>query len=215
MATNADAGNETRDIPTGSTSPAPLAPDLRSADRRDKPSRTDSLTAQLSTIAGGPVGDHALIGRARFWTPLRVMLAFAVVFLALGWAGKAGCIQQTSDGNGNLTLDWNNGRQYVAMCYSDTVPLFGAEHLNEGAFPYKKQWTEFGSDGKPQTRYMEYPVLSGLYQWAAMEVANIWQNLRLPGALPVVVYFDVVVFGLAMAWLVTVWASTQLAGRRV
>ncbi len=215
MATNADAGDEMREIPTGSTSPAPLAPDLRSADRRDQPSRTDSLTAQLSTIAGGPVGHHALIGRARFWTPLRIMLAFAVVFLALGWAGKAGCIQQTSDGNGNLTLDWNNGRQYVAMCYSDTVPLFGAEHLNEGAFPYKKQWTEFGSDGKPQTRYMEYPVLSGLYQWAAMEVANIWQNLRLPGALPVVVYFNVVVFGLGMAWLVTVWASTQLAGRRV
>ncbi|MBF6328914.1 DUF2029 domain-containing protein [Nocardia transvalensis] len=197
------------------TSPAPLAPDLRSADWRDKPSRTDSLTSQAATIVGGPVGDHALIGRSRFWTPLRVMLAFAVVFLALGWAGKAGCIQQTTDGQGRLTLDWNNGRQYVAMCYSDTVPLYGAEHLDEGAFPYKKQWTDFGSDGRPQTRYMEYPVLSGLYQWLSMEVSNAWQALRLPGALPVVVYFNVAVVGLAMAWLVTVWASARLSGRRV
>src|SRR5262245_8565885 len=91
--------------------PAPLAPDLRSADGRDRPSRNDSLTAQLSTVVGGPVGDHALIGRVRFWTPMRVLLAFALVFLALGWASKAGCIQQTTTSDGSLTLDWNNGRQ--------------------------------------------------------------------------------------------------------
>lgn len=210
-----DTGDASPDDVRGYASPAPVAPDPRSADRRDKPSRTDSLTSQLSTVIGGPVGHHALIGRARFWTPLRVLLAIAVVFLALSWSGKAGCIQQTSDGEGGLTLDWNNGRQYVAMCYSDTVPLYGAEHLDEGAFPYKKQWTEFGSDGKPQARYMEYPVLSGLYQYAAMEVATAWRQLRLPGALPVVVYFNVAVVGLAMAWLVTVWASARLSGRRV
>lgn len=62
---------------------------------------------------------------------------------------------------------------------------------------------------------MEYPVLSGLYQYAAMEVATAWEQLRLPGALPVVVYFNVAVVGLAMAWLVTVWASARLSGRRV
>ncbi|QIS23740.1 glycosyltransferase family 87 protein [Nocardia terpenica] len=195
--------------------PAEFASDLRSADRRDKPSRTDSLAAQACTIAGGPVGDHALIGRSRFWTPLRVLLAFAVVFLALGWFGKAGCIQQTAGADGHLSLDWNNGRQYVAMCYSDTVPLYGAERLNEGAFPYKKSWTEFDSGGKPKTRYMEYPVLSGLYQYVSMEVANAWDLLPLPKALPVVVYFNVVVVGLALAWLVTVWASAMLSGRRV
>jgi uncharacterized membrane protein len=209
------AGNEIPDPALGATSPVPLAPDLRSADWRDQPSRTDSLTAQLTTVIGGPVGAHALIGRTRFWTPLRVLLAFAVVFLALGWFGKAGCLQQTVDSNGNPTLDWNNGRQYVAMCYSDTVPLYGAERLDEGAFPYKKSWTEPGPDGMPQTRYMEYPVLSGLYQYVAMQVANAWDGLPLPKALPVVVYFDVAVLGLALAWLVTVWASAMLSGRRV
>ncbi|MFE9321584.1 glycosyltransferase family 87 protein [Nocardia sp. NPDC052278] len=195
--------------------PAPLAPDLRSADGRDRPSRNDSLTAQLSTVVGGPVGDHALIGRVRFWTPMRVLLAFALVFLALGWASKAGCIQQTTTSDGSLTLDWNNGRQYIAMCYSDTVPLYGAERLNEGAFPYKKEWTEQTPDGGRESRYMEYPVLSGLYQYASMQVAKTWDASPLPGALQVVIYFNVVAVGLAFAWLVTVWASAQLAGRRI
>ncbi|MEU1208910.1 glycosyltransferase 87 family protein [Nocardia sp. NPDC005825] len=203
-----------KDQPAPTTSPAQLAPDLRSADRRDKPGRTDPLVAQACTVIGGPVGDHALIGRARFWTPMRVLLAFAVVFLALGWFGKAPCIQQTG-ADGRLSLDWRNDRQYVAMCVSDTVPLYETERLNEGVFPYKKSWTDIGPDGAPQTRYMEYPVLSGLYQYVSMEIADAWTQLPLPRALPVVVYFDVVAVGLAMAWLVTVWASALLAGRRV
>ncbi|MFD4458495.1 glycosyltransferase family 87 protein [Nocardia sp. NPDC058480] len=199
----------------GYVAPARLAPDLRSIDARDRPSRNDALTAQLSSVIGGPVGDHALIGRVRFWTPLRVLFAFTVIFLALGWTAKAGCIQQTSDGEGGLMLDWNNGRQYVAMCYSDTVPLYGAERLNEGAFPYKKSWTESTPDGGTETRYMEYPVLSGLYQYAAMQIGNVWDHLPLPGAMSVVVYFNVVALGLSVGWLITVWASSRLAGRRV
>ncbi|MGW5920266.1 glycosyltransferase family 87 protein [Nocardia fluminea] len=209
------ASSGTRPGREGYVAPARLAPDLRSIDARDRPSRNDSLTAQLSTVIGGPVGDHALIGRVRFWTPLRVMFAFTVIFLALGWSAKAGCIQQTSDGDGGLMLDWNNGRQYVAMCYSDTVPLYGAERLNEGAFPYKKSWTESTPDGGTETRYMEYPVLSGLYQYAAMQIGNVWDHLPLPGAMSVVVYFNVVALGLSVGWLITVWASSRLAGRRV
>lgn len=196
-------------------SPAPIAPDLRSADDRDRPSRTDPMTAQLSTIVGGPVGDHALLGRVRFWTPLRVLFMLALVFLALGWAGKAGCIQQTPGPDGRPTLDWHDGRQYIAMCYSDTVPLYGAERLDEGAFPYKKQWTEETPDGGTETRYMEYPVLSGLYQYVGMQIAKTWDALPLPGALQVVIYFNVIAVGLALAWLVTIWASSMLAGRRV
>lgn len=197
------------------TSPGPLAPDLRSVDTRDKPSRNDPLTAQLCTVIGGPVGDHALVGRTGFWTPIRVLLAFTVVFLALGWATKAGCIQQTTTDDGLLTLDWSNGRQYTAMCYSDTVPLYGAERLNEGAFPYKKSWVEETPDGGIEVRYMEYPVLSGLYQYVAMLIAKSWDAGPLPGALQVVIYFNVVAVGLAVAWLVTVWASALLSGRRV
>ncbi|MFI9537254.1 glycosyltransferase family 87 protein [Nocardia fusca] len=199
----------------GYDSPAPLARDLRSADARDKPSRNDSMTAQLCTVVGGPVGDHALIGRARFWTPMRVLLAFTVIFLAFGWFAKAGCIQQTTTTGGLLTLDWNNGRQYTAMCYSDTVPLYGAERLNEGAFPYKKSWVEETPGGGTEVRHMEYPVLSGMYQYVSMLVAKSWDASPLPGALQVVLYFNVVALGLSVAWLVTIWATALLSGRRI
>ncbi|HUO40863.1 MAG TPA: hypothetical protein VMU34_24805, partial [Mycobacterium sp.] len=74
-------------------SPQPLAADRRSADDRDLPGRTDVLCAALSLTIGGPVGRHALIGRARFLTPLRAMLLIALVFLALGWSTKAACLQ--------------------------------------------------------------------------------------------------------------------------
>ncbi len=175
------------------------------------------MTAELSDIVGGPVGRHAVIGRTRFLTPMRVLFLLAIVFLSLGWFTKAGCIQQAAVGpDGAPGLDWSGSRQYVAMCYSDTVPLFGAERLNEGAFPYKKSWVEPDANGFPQTRYMEYPVVSGLYQYAAMKVAKAWDAaVWLPQALQVAIYFNVVAFGLALAWLVTVWASALLAGRRV
>lgn len=215
MAANADDAEPTS---TGSgDSPAPVAEDARSADWRDVPSRTDPLVGALAGTIGGPVGRHALIGRTRFFTPMRVILLFAVVFLAFGWFAKAGCIQQTAMGEpGQVGLDWSGSRQYVAMCYSDTVPLYGAERLDQGAFPYKTSWEETRGDGSVQVRYMEYPVLSGLYQYGAMKVAKAWDAVSwLPGAIQVALYFNVVAFGLALAWLVTVWASTLLAGRRV
>lgn len=175
------------------------------------------MVSALSGTVGGPVGRHALIGRTRFFTPMRVILLLAVVFLAFGWFAKAGCIQQAPVGeSGQVGLDWSGSRQYVAMCYSDTVPLYGAERLDQGAFPYKTSWEEVRGDGSIQMRYMEYPVISGLYQYGAMKVAKAWDSITwLPGAIQVALYFNVVAFGLALAWLVTVWASTLLAGRRV
>lgn len=185
---------------------------------RVAPTLTDTTAAQASEIFGGPVGKHALIGRAAFFTPLRVILLLAVVFLALGWFAKSPCLQQQGAA-GAASLDWSNSRQYVAMCYSDTVPLYGAEHLNEGAFPYKSSWVESAGTPKEQNRYMEYPVLTGLYQYGSMEVAKTWYSLAgqgfLPGALEVVLYFNVVAFGLTLAWLVTVWATAMVAGRRI
>ncbi|WP_072690262.1 glycosyltransferase family 87 protein [Rhodococcus marinonascens] len=217
MAENADA-HTVRDAGEPEfVSPAPLAEDRRSADWRDLPGRTDPLTADLSAVIGGPVGRHAVVGRSRFFTPMRAILLLAVLFLTLGWFAKAPCIQQAPLGeNGALALDWSGSRQYVAMCYSDTVPLYGAERLNEGAFPYKKSWVEDVGNGQVQQRYMEYPVIAGLYQYVSMTAAKSWDAVHwLPGALQVVTYFNVVAFGLALAWLITVWASALLAGRRI
>ena len=209
-------------------SPRRLADDLRSADDRDCPSRNDFLGAALSNVVGGPVGRHAIIGRTRVLTPLRVMFLIALVFLALGWSTKAACLQTVGTGPGDQRVaNWQNQRAYYELCYSDTVPLYGAELLSQGRFPYKSSWIEKDGSGRPQTRYdgkpavryMEYPVLTGLYQYVAMSLAKTYTTMSriipLPVIAEVVVFFDVSALGLALAWLATVWATAGLAGRRV
>jgi uncharacterized membrane protein len=208
-------------------SPARLARDRRSLDSRDKPSRTDVIGAALAGTIGGPVGKHALIGRQRFMTPLRVMLIIALVFLALGFSTKAACLQTTGTGHaGQRVANWENQRAYYELCYSDTVPLYTAELLNLGKFPYKSNWIESDATGKPKlqydgniaVRYMEYPVLTGLYQYASMALAKTYTALTklisVPVIAEVVMFFNIAAFGLALAWLATVWATAALAGPR-
>ncbi len=209
-------------------SPRRLATDLRSADDRDCPSRNDILGAALAGVVGGPVGRHAIIGRAAVLTPVRVMFMIALVFLALGWSTKAPCLQTVGTGPGDQRVaNWQNQRAYYELCYSDTVPLYGAELLSQGKFPYKSSWIEKDGSGKPQTRfdgrpavrYMEYPVVTGMYQYVAMSLAKTYTTVsklvRLPVVAEVVVFFDIAALGLALAWLATVWATAGLAGRRV
>lgn len=188
--------------------PASLGPD-----QRVRPTQEDPFVASLSATIGGPLGEHAVAGRARFLTPLRVVLLLAVVVLALAWFAKAPCLQQYP-GDDGLELDWRDGRQYVAMCYSDTVPLYTAERLDVGGVPYVTSWVDRRDDGSEQVRYMEYPVLTGFFQWANARLADLWlagaDAGLLPGGLAVVVYFDVSAFWLALAWLVTIWALVRL-----
>ena len=208
--------------------PLPLADDRRSVTDRDLPSRTDVLGNALSGTIGGPVGRHALIGRQRFLTPLRVMFLIALVFLALGASTKAACLQTVGTGSAEQKVaNWSGQRAYFQLCYSDTVPLYGAELLSEGKFPYKSSWVETDSageprlqyDGQPAIRYMEYPVLTGLYQYVSMALAKTYTAMAkavpaLPVPAEVVMFFNIAAFGLALAWLVTVWATAGLSGRR-
>ncbi len=212
-------------------SPQPLAEDLRSVDDRDLPSRSDVLGAAVSTVVGGPVGRHALIGRTRVLTPLRVMFMIALVFLAMGWSTKSPCLQTIGSGPPDRRVaNWDNERAYYELCYSDTVPLYGAELLSQGKFPYKSSWLELDAAGKPRkqfdggtaVRYMEYPVLTGVYQYVSMSLAKTYTAIakasRLPvlsGVAEVVMFFNISAFGLALAWLATVWATAMLAGRRI
>jgi uncharacterized membrane protein len=191
------------------------------------PSRTDTIGAALSGVIGGPVGRHALIGRTRFLTPLRVMLIIALVFLALGYSSKAACLQTTGTGTAEQRVgNWQNNRAYYELCYSDTVPLYTAELLNLGKFPYKSSWIENDNTGKPKiqydgniaVRYMEYPVLTGIYQYTSMALAKTYTALSklvsVPITAEVVMFFNIAAFGLALAWLATVWAAAGLAGPR-
>jgi uncharacterized membrane protein len=176
----------------------------------------------MSKVLGGPLGRHACLGRHWFFTPLRAVLLAAVATLVIGWFTKAPCIQQTSDGHGGVVLDWSGHRQYTAMCYSDVIPLYSGEDLDSGAFPYAHAITDYTTNSAGQriahTRYMEYPVLTGLFQWGNAKITTAWEHYAraglLPTGLPVAVYFDVTAFFLSLAWIVTVWAVTRTARRR-
>ncbi|WP_007025852.1 glycosyltransferase family 87 protein [Saccharomonospora iraqiensis] len=196
-------------------------PDTASLDvaRRAVPTWTEPLAEAASRPLGGPLGTHAVTGRHWFWTPLRVCLLLAVLALTAGWFGKAACIQQY-DTAGGPALDWRSDRQYVAMCYSDVVPLYTAERLDRpDTFPYATSWVEDAGTAQEQVRYMEYPVLTGLFQWVNATLTHQWTDAAdagwLPGALPVAVYFNITAFFLAVAWLVTVWAVARTARRRI
>ncbi|MEV8436241.1 glycosyltransferase 87 family protein [Actinosynnema sp. NPDC051121] len=188
-------------------------------DERVNPTWTEPLARGASKVIGGPVGAHASVGRQWFWTPLRVVLLFAVVTLALAWFQKSPCVQQYVDDNGVVQLDWRGSKQFTAMCYSDTVPLYTAERLDKpDTFPYKTSWVD--DEGKPtaHVRYMEYPVLTGMFQLLNARMAQGWTVIASSGWLPnpmtVIVYFNITALWLALAWLVTAYAVAQLARRR-
>src|SRR5205823_4373919 len=177
------------------------------------------MVAAASKPLGGPIGEHAAIGRHWFWSPQRVGLLLATLALMLCWFGKGSCIQQYTDGNGDNQLDWRAGRPYVAMCYTDIVPLYTAERLNvSSTFPYNTNWIENPGTANAAVHYMDYPALTGLFQWFNAKVAEGWQAISgagwLPGALPVAIYFNITAFWLSVAWLVTIWAVGRTAGRR-
>jgi uncharacterized membrane protein len=180
------------------------------------PSWTEPAAAAASTVIGGPLGRHAVIGRSRFWTPLRVLLLGAVLVLAAGWLVKAPCLQQTPDGDSagpaGLVLDWRADRQYVAMCYSDIITLYGGERLDGAGLPYQTSWTTSDpGSAADQRHYLDYPVVSGLLMWESAQLSRHYGALTaharwLPTGLPEVVFFDVTAALLAACWLVVVWA---------
>ncbi|MGH3897867.1 MAG: glycosyltransferase family 87 protein [Pseudonocardiaceae bacterium] len=189
--------------------------------QRVVPSWTDPVPRLASRIVGGPLGRHAVLGRHWFWTPLRVVLLLATITLALGWLAKVPCLQTYPDSAGVPQLDWRDGRQYLAMCYSDTVPLYTTQRLDRpglAGLPYATSWIEHQGEPDEQVRYMEYPVITGMYQWAVAKLAQAWVAVAdrgwLPGSVPAVVHFDISAVFLAAAWLVTVWALVALSRRR-
>jgi uncharacterized membrane protein len=189
--------------------------DSLDSSQRVAPTLTGPLARSATGPIGGPLGEHAQVGRQWFWTPLRIALLVGVVALTLSWFGKASCIQQFTNAQGQFELDWRTSRPYITMCYTDIVPLYTAEQLDKpNSFPYRTSWIE--DEGKPtaQIRYMEYPVLTGLFQWVNAKLTNGWLDIGLLNALPVAVYFNITAFLLALAWLVTIWAVARTARRR-
>ncbi|WP_407646803.1 glycosyltransferase family 87 protein [Allosaccharopolyspora coralli] len=226
MSTSPDRPAPPDDVPASDGSEAGRPPagarvDRRSLGAADRvvASWTEPLARSLSRLTGGRMGRHAQVGRQRFWTPLRVILLLATLTLAAGWLFKAPCLQ-TYETEQGPQLDWRNSTQYTAMCYSDIVPRFGVGDLApDDAFPYKTSFVE--NEGTPQerVRYMEYPVLTGLFQWVNAKITDGWvtfaERTPLPSSVPVVVYFNATALWLAGAWLTTIWALVALCRRRV
>ena len=57
------------------------------------------------------------------------------------------------------------GRQYTHLCYSDVIPLYYTEKLNEGAVPYVDH-------------PVEYPVLTGAFMGVAAALAKAYVRSR-------------------------------------
>jgi Gpi18-like mannosyltransferase len=113
------------------------------------PSRTDSFVRELSNVVGGPAGRHARFGAANFWTPVRVVVALAMLTFTLGFVMKLPCSRH----------GWSDNYQYTRLCYSDVYALYFSEGLNEGKVPYVDH-------------DVEYPVVIGGLMWVAGEVSD-------------------------------------------
>jgi uncharacterized membrane protein len=156
-------------------------------------------------------------GRAR---PTGAMLAITLLLgllgLAGGWMTKSACLDTYTDAGGVQQVDWRQGRQYQLACYTDILALYEVERLAEGAFPYRTSWTEPGPGGTVRTRYMEYPVLTGLLMWADMKLAKADRAVAGGSGPEANTYVRVSVLVLSAAWLVGLVATASLlaaAGR--
>lgn len=177
---------------------------------RVQPGRTEPLAQGWVNFLGGPMGRFAQIGRARFWTPLRSILAVAYIFLSFGALQKSHCAGGKADDNGIIQLNWDGNRQYTAACYNDIIPLYGARGLDKPGFVYDYSWVEDGV-----TRYMEYPVLAGMFQqfcaWISRGTYFLVDSFLPDSGW----YFYVTAFVMSILWVCTVRMVAELAGNRV
>ncbi|MBI1758080.1 MAG: DUF2029 domain-containing protein [Actinobacteria bacterium] len=159
------------------------------------PTWTDPVVRAASTAIGGPWGRHGIVGRAYFWTPLRVCLALALAVLALSWVEKSPC----------QSGEWADNVQYTHLCYSDIIPLYYSEGLDQGKVPYADH-------------AVEYPVLTGWFMYGAATISRGYDSLAragyLPNVNPVQSYYEATVLLLVLCGLALTWALYHLTGRR-
>ena len=179
------------------------------------PTWTDPTVRRASEAIGGPVGRHAVVGRAAFITPLRVCLLMAILVLICGWLYKAACIQQKPDGNGGYVLDQSGERPWITGCYNDVVPLYGSHGLDHQKSPYS---TQYDAAGNP-VAYAEYPVVTGYWMWGVSYLAKWYlqaaKALGLPVPLDVAAYFTINAILLGMLYLLAVFCTARMARRRI
>jgi uncharacterized membrane protein len=142
------------------------------------------------------------------------LCAFVVVLGA--FAQRLPCTASARNPQGQLELNWSNGRPFDDYCYSDVIALYLADHLDQpGEFPYQTSWIENPGTNAQQRHYVEYPVLTGLLMWAGASVASaLARTGALSNLATVVIFFDVVALALAACWLFVVGALSALLRAR-
>jgi len=146
----------------------------------------DPVVLGLSEAIGGPPGRHASTAGHRFWSPVRVILAMALLVLAAAWVQKAPCRDAA----------WAHEYQYTHACYTDVFALYFAEGLDKGQVPYLDH-------------PVEYPVLTGGVMAAVAAVTRLLDHQT-----PARTFFDLTALLLAASALVTGWALARLHRRR-
>jgi len=158
------------------------------------PTRDDPLVAESSEGIGGAAGRRVRPG-AGWWTPLRVLLALAVLACVFSYVSRDWCYDRA----------WPRqpqGLEYTHVCYSDIPHLYVERGLAEGAVPYLDD----------RATPVEYPVLTGGLMWVTAQVARSIGGSDLGDQ--VRRYFDVNFLILTICALVVVAATVAVAGRR-
>lgn len=186
---------------------ATVSSDVRPRREPVAPSRADPTVSGLSRLLGGAWGRHATGQTSRWWTPVRVVLALAMLTSVLGFLAKAPC----------RTHPWVDEYQYTRVCYTDVYALYFAENLGAKV-------GSIGGNDRLSVPYrdhpVEYPAVIGGLMWAAAEVTNLAHpddpHATAHGTVDnrAKTFFDVTALMLAIGALVTTWAVARLAGRR-
>ncbi|WKD60028.1 glycosyltransferase family 87 protein [Corynebacterium caspium] len=188
-------------------------PCLRVLPSRDPHNSSFVLVRDFIERLGGPMGKYAIIGRQRWWTPLRVLLLVGLAFFSFGYLSKANCIYGKLGPDGLPFLDWAGNKPYNSACYSDIITLYEGRGFNIGGPPYAFSWVE-----NDTTRYLEYPVLTGYFQAAMGWLTRTTYPLAsaLPGALAEAAwYFTLTALVFAALWMLVIRYTAELAGNRI
>lgn len=158
--------------------------------------------------------------RRWLWAPGTVITVVAVLALVGAFAAKSPCLHTNVDNTGAWQNPWPNYLMYRDACYTDVMPLYFAEQLNQpGAFPYEVHWIDGAGTPHPQTRYMEYPVLTGMLMWVGAQVTQDYVSLQGTfGGLwlndQTVIFFEVMALFASVFWLISIWAIRKMSTRR-
>ncbi|PRZ41501.1 putative membrane protein [Antricoccus suffuscus] len=178
------------------------------------PTWEDPVARAASTIIGGPWGKHAEVGKARFFTPLRILLAFATLTLLFAWVKERPCAYDP----------WTNNTQLTHMCYSDVAALWHTDGLDANATPYFDYNPGEHPADPSNPSYpgaVQAPVLTGAVMYIANAIAapvnalsgSIFDKGRALSGYEG--YFVVACLFLGLCYYASVWATAKTAGRRV